>query len=244
MEKLNFNEEQLKKRIQDRILFKLNNHLSHQATTNQNETALKKLIDTHNILDVEFFSHRKFTGKFIVYTKKFLRKLLRPIFMKQIQFNQKVIDQFFVVDRQAVDQEVSNKEFFKNISVDMTNDIIDECKIALQEVVSSNVERIRNYYEDDLQSRINEQIIEQIGIRESQMNEQINAIKDQLYKDIKSNLFRDLAIFEGNHNNDLNRYHLLLMALRENPEDLDLEAEVISAFESMNKSGLKTNDSI
>ncbi|MBQ4899960.1 hypothetical protein KB559_14100 [Paenibacillus sp. Marseille-P2973] len=244
MDKLNFNEEQLKKRIHDRILFKLNNSLPLQATSNQNDAALKPLIDNHNILEVEFFSHRKFAGKFIVSTKKLLRKLLRPIFMKQIQFNQKVIDQLYVVDRQLVDNDASSKELFKSISVEITNDIIDECKIALQEVVSSNVESIRNYYEDELQTRINEQIVEQISIRESQMNEKINAIKIQLSKDIKSNLFRDLAIFEGNHNNELNRYHLLLMALRENPENLDLEAEVLSAFESMNKSGLKTNESI
>lgn len=243
MEKLNFNEEQLKKRIHDRIMFKLNS-LPTQVTTNQNDAALKPLIDNHNILDVEFFSHRKFAGKFIVSTKKLLRKLLRPIFMKQIQFNQKVIDQLYVVDRQLVDNETSNKEFFKSISIEITNDIIDECKIVLQEVVRSNVESIRNFYENELQTKINEQISEQVRAHKDQLNEQINTLKVQLYRDIKSNLFRDLAIFEGSHNNELNRYHLLLMALRENPENLDLEAEVISAFESMNKSGLKTNDSI
>ncbi|RCX19021.1 hypothetical protein DFP94_10537 [Fontibacillus phaseoli] len=244
MEKLNFNEEQLKTRIHDRILFKLNNCLPHQATTNQNDAAFKPLIDNHNILDIEFFSHRKFAGKFIVSTKKLLRKLLRPIFMKQIQFNQKVIDQLYVVDRQVVDNDASNKELFKSISVEITNDIIDECKMALQEVARSNVESIRNFYEDELQTKISEQISEQIRVREDQINEQISTLKIQLNRDIKSNLYRDLAVFEGNHNNELNRYHLLLMALRENPENLDLETEVISAFESMNKSGLKTNDSI
>ncbi|WP_068779037.1 hypothetical protein [Paenibacillus sp. GM2] len=246
MEKINFDEEQLKKRILDRIQFKLNNnnHLNKPISNDQSEVVLKPLIDSHNILDVEFFSHRKILGKYIVRFKKILRKLLRPLFMKQIHFNQKVIDQFYIVDRQQVEQNNINNEVFHSISIGIVDDIVDECKIALQEVVSSNLESIRSYYENELQAKINEQMNEHINEHLTQTKEQMNRTMAQLYRDIKSSIFRDLAMFEGNGNDELSRYHMLLMALRENPENIDIEMEAIAAFERMNKSRLKTNDSI
>ncbi|WP_019635691.1 hypothetical protein [Paenibacillus fonticola] len=264
MDKLNFDEKILKKRIQDRILFKLENHFNTSDLTseNQEDMMLKPLIESHNILDLEFYSHRKFFGKFIIFTKKLFRKILHQIFMKQIHFNQKIIDHFFIIERKLIDKDLANKEIFKSISMSMVDDIVDECKIAIQEVVCSNVESIRNYYESELQISINEQIREQAGwlkeeanqIREEakqiseetskQISQQISTIKKQLYGEIKSSLFRDLAVFEKNSNIEESKYHLLLMALRENPENLDLEDEVIAAFESMNKSRLNTNDTI
>ncbi|MNP28872.1 hypothetical protein D3C76_1218710 [compost metagenome] len=189
---------------------------------------------------MEFFSHRKIWGKFIVGTKKILRKLLRSLFMKQIQFNQKVIDQFYIVDRQLFEKDAADKEFIKNISMDMVNDIIDECKIVLEEVIHSNIESVRNLYEEDLQARINEQLSDQVN----QINEQMIIVKTELYREIKTNLFKDLAQLEKDCSSTNFRYHLLLMALREDPENLEIEAEVVSAFESLNKSRLKTNDSI
>ncbi|WP_339817803.1 hypothetical protein MKZ15_20835 [Paenibacillus sp. FSL R7-0216] len=235
MDKLNFDEEQLKKRIKERILYKADLHFPEKDTrpSDSNASLLRPLIESHNILEVEYFSHRKFLGKFIVMVKKGLRKLLRPIFMRQIHFNQKVIDHFYVVDHNLSDTVENVKGTFKRISEETVDEIVDELKGSLQEVVASNAESIRRYYEHELQSKVDMQI-----------HEQVQKLKSELHVEIKSNVYRDLALYAGNHYNEIERYHLLLLALREDPDNLELEKEVLEAFERMNISRLKTNGQI
>lgn len=246
MENLNFDEEQLKKRIKERILYKVDHHFLEIDTrsSNSNTSQLKPLIEFHNILEVEYFSHRKFLGKFIIMVKKGLRKLLRPIFMRQIHFNQKVIDHFYIVDHNLSDTIETVKGTFKRIAEETVDEIIDELKGSLQEVVASNAESIRRYYENELQSKVDLQIHDHVEMLKSQLHDQVQMLKSQLNVELKSNVYRDLAFFAGNHYNEIEKYHLLLLALREDPNNLELEKEVLEAFERMNISRLKTNGQI
>ncbi|AOZ93300.1 hypothetical protein [Paenibacillus crassostreae] len=231
MENLNFNEKQMKERLTERILHRINNGLKERAEIskdNNQSIDLKPLIDSHNIMDVEYFSHRRILGKLIIFSKRALRKLLSPILMRQIHFNQRVIDHLYIIDHK-ITSDNTLEENYKQMTIDIVDEIVCEMKVLID--ASINKEEYHNEIEELRQSTLS-------------LSSEILEMKNNnpsLRSNILCALLNDLAKLE---NDNGKKYHLLLMALNENPDDLDLEARVLSAFESMNKSRLNTNESV
>ncbi|RED57642.1 hypothetical protein [Cohnella lupini] len=216
MEQVNFDEEVLKKRITERILRKMERQ-PQGVQSKLPPTDLKPLIDAHNILNVDFYSHRKGFGRLIVLIKKLLRKLLAPILMKQIHFNQRSIDYLSSVDQRlealrqnGLGYKVEQQERLDSIANDISDVIIEELRL------------VKDQLESDVLS--------------------ITKLNESRYNDVKVSLLRELADIEHLSGNEQRKYLLLLMALRSKPDDLELEQKVIDSFERLNKVGLIRDD--
>lgn len=208
MEEVRFDKEVLKGRIKERILRKFTN-LPHDTRPNHVQSAIKPLIDAHNIMDVQFFSDRKIIGKYIVLTKRVFRKMMSPILMKQINYNQRIIDYLSTVDQRIEDNHnlfIANKVQVEVLTNELADEIVDEMNIQLLS--------------------LEEQLIE------------IKKSNDKLHNDIKTSLLCELAEIEHSIGNDQKSYILLLMALRSRPDDLELEQNVLQAFERLNKESM------
>lgn len=232
MQNSNFDEEVIKKRLKERIYYAIDNksELSKQHDNN----SMQPLIDTHNIYNVEFFSPRKVIGKFVVFSKKAIRKLMYPILIKQIHFNQRVIDHLYIVD-QKLTQNVDEARLRALVS-QLVEEMVSEFRIVLD----TSTEQIKqNIISENhlLNSELQEVLKKEIGIKvdEDKLKELDGVI---MISEMKASVLRDIANIEQDVNK---KYQLLLLALKESPDNVEIETEVLKTFEELHQSELKTN---
>ncbi|WP_259619994.1 hypothetical protein [Paenibacillus doosanensis] len=193
---LNFNTEQLKKRLKENIE---RNIVSGHQVNDAYFSNIEKLIELHNISEVHYFSHRKFLGKFIIAFKKVIRKLIRPILNKQITFNQLMIENVRYLQQQVKDNQEHQAKKIEELLISSVDDLVNDLKDQenarnhyLTEVAASsnnNLETNLNKFKDEinygsdkkiseLQKRIELQteIVEQLTL---QIQQQKNEIEQQ-----------------------------------------------------------------
>ncbi|MNW12043.1 hypothetical protein D3C71_2096290 [compost metagenome] len=62
-----------------------------------------------------------------------------------------------------------------------------------------------------------------------------------MISEMKASVLRDIANIEQDVNK---KYQLLLLALKESPDNVEIETEVIKTFEELHQSELKTNEHV
>nr|WP_222591841.1 hypothetical protein [Paenibacillus xylanexedens] len=235
MQNSNFDEEVIKQRLKERIYYAIDNK-SELSKQNDNNS-MQPLIDTHNIYNVEFFSPRKVIGKFVVFSKKAIRKLMYPILIKQIHFNQRVIDHLYIVD-QKLTQNVDEARLRTLVS-QLVEEMVSEFRIVLDtstEQIKQNIISEKHLLNSELQEVLRKEI--GIKIDEDKMKE-LERVK--VISEMKASVLRDIANIEQDVNK---KYQLLLLALKESPDNVEIETEVIKTFEELHQSELKTNEHV
>lgn len=235
MQNSNFDEEVIKQRLKERIYYAIDNK-SELSKQNDNNS-MQPLIDTHNIYNVEFFSPRKVIGKFVVFTKKAIRKLMYPILIKQIHFNQRVIDHLYIVD-QKLTQNVDEARLRTLVS-QLVEEMVSEFRIVLDtstEQIKQNIISEKHLLNSELQEVLRKEI--GIKIDEDKLKE-LERVK--VISEMKASVLRDIANIEQDVNK---KYQLLLLALKESPDNVEIETEVIKTFEELHQSELKTNEHV
>jgi hypothetical protein len=230
MGQLNFNENELIKRVEDRINRKSKSNVLPSNTNEEFNSTV--LMETYNILDVDFFSHRKYIGKFIVLTKRILRKLLKPILAKQTSFNRNLVDALLSLEN-------SFKEF-KNSSlkIDTTN---KKEKDLFYEELQKNLDiKIQKYFDDKLasiDSCLNDMKNEMNSLLSRQTEIQNNTIKEHdMENRIISQVFSTLSEIYHEKQDYQNSYYFLLLALKYASEDKDIEERTLQTFKKLNQS--------
>lgn len=236
MQNSNFDEEVIKQRLKERIYYAIDNK-SELSKQHDNNNSMQPLIDTHNIYNVEFFSPRKVIGKFVVFTKKAIRKLMYPILIKQIHFNQRVIDHLYIVD-QKLTQNVDEARLRTLVS-QLVEEMVSEFRIVLDTATDQIKQNIisENHL---LNSELQEVLRKEIGIKvdEDKLKE---LERGKMISEMKASVLRDVANIEQDVNK---KYQLLLLALKESPDNVEIETEVIKTFEELHQSELKTNEHV
>ncbi|PJN58962.1 hypothetical protein PAEAM_36130 [Paenibacillus sp. GM1FR] len=244
MGNLNFDEKIIKQRLKERIYYAMEN--TSEINKQHDNSSMQPLIDTHNIYNVEYFSTRKVIGKFIVFSKKAIRKLIYPILMKQIHFNQRVIDHLYIVD-QKLNQNMDEVKLRT-----ITSQFVEEMVSEFQEILQTSVEQIKQNTISEkhlLSSEMQEIVRKEVEMKveeavdyyktDREMAKELERIKE--ISDVKSSVLRDIANIEQDVSK---RYQLLLLALKESPENLEIEAEILKTFGELHQSELKTNEHI
>lgn len=171
----------LKKRLRENIerYVSENKHFFDANITN-----IEKLNQLHDIADVHFFSHRKIIGKFIILTKKVIRKLLRPILNKQTLFNQSLIEELKFLNENIRNKQIEQAESLVHV-IDEFLDEIEKQQITNRkndfdfQVSWSN---FQTSIESDIDNRLENAItnkIEFLGRNiEKTVNEKMNALEN------------------------------------------------------------------
>ncbi|MGN7353653.1 hypothetical protein ACTHPJ_20165 [Paenibacillus amylolyticus] len=231
----NYDEEVIKKRLKERIYYAIEN--TSELNKQHDNSAMQPLIDTHNIYNVEFFSPRKVIGKFIVFSKKAVRKLMYPILIKQIHFNQRVIDHLYIVD-QKLTQNVDEVRLRALVS-QLVEEMVSEFRIVLDtstEQIKQNIISEKHLLNSELQEVLRKEI--GIKVDEDKLKE-LEGVK--MISEMKASVLRDIANIEKDVNK---KYQLLLLALKESPDNVEIETEVLKTFEELHQSELKTNEHV
>jgi signal transduction histidine kinase len=258
MDNLNFDETLLKKRIKERILLRMNTLNENLRDEDPNNSKLQPLIDHHNIMEVQYYSHRKFLGKVVIICKKVVKKLMYPVLMKQIHFNQRVIDQLYVVDQMNNNLEQKINEMTHGI----IDSVVDEVTTVIRHISDENHENHSRLeeslnkltgslegYQHEIDNKLNyyqNEVV--VSLQESQneldnkmhayqkKNDEVIISNGKLKIDMVTSLLDELADLEQSSGNYERSYHLLLLAQRNSPDDLELEKKLMQSFERMIRS--------
>ncbi|EPY07909.1 hypothetical protein PAALTS15_06684 [Paenibacillus alvei TS-15] len=246
-----FDEVIFKQRVKERIM---NGLRETDKELHQDHSMVSELESKTNISDVHFFSHRRFFGKIIVFSKRLLRKLLMPILNRQTDFNHNVVQQFYHVNELIKEQqEVSVSRLVDNMTVELSSmhksiemllsdikkqneDLEDEKKILLSEISKQ-----KNEIEDN--KKTIQQLIEQV----QNDIEDIEQLKKELYETQRKSIFevyKELGDMERVQGNYQLSYQMQLMALKYASDEEVQEQKVLESFKLVNQSRNAEYDAI
>ncbi|WGU93809.1 hypothetical protein QJQ58_25295 [Paenibacillus dendritiformis] len=220
-----FNEEIFKKRVKDRIIYGMS---QTDEVLRHNNSRISELESKTNISDIHFFSHRKFFGKVIVFSKKLLRKLLMPILNKQTDFNHNVVQQFHHINELNMEQQQEN---VSKIIDSMTEELSEMHKSI--EVLRLEIRQQKAEIDDD------KKIIKELTEKVKNDIEVIDQLKKTLYETQRKSIFElyqqigDMERVEGNYKLS---YQMQLMALKYASDDDLQEQKVLESFKLVNQS--------
>ncbi|MFH5181194.1 hypothetical protein ACHHV8_00260 [Paenibacillus sp. TAB 01] len=240
---LNLNTEQLKKRLKENIERNIVTGHQLQDTYFSN---VEKLIEIHNISDVHYFSHRKFLGKFIIAFKKIVRKLMRPILNKQIIFNQLMIENIRFLQQQVKQNQTEQLRKVEDLLTNSIDEIINDFEsyqvtrnTDLTEVVLSNNDLAKDFQKFKEEITTDTKLVTQIDLLKcdvEKLTAYIEEIKQESIKEASKNILIEISDFYYKKNEFDLSYHLLLSALKYDPQNIELERKLLSVFDTLNKS--------
>lgn len=220
-----FNEEIFKQRVKDRIM----NGLSQtDEVLRHNNSRISELESKTNISDVHFFSHRKFFGKVIVFSKRLIRKLLMPILNKQIDFNHNVVQQFHHINESIEEHQQANVSKLVDSMTKEISTMHESIEMLFSEIRQQKAE-IEN--DKKIIKQLSEQVEKDIVV--------IDELKTELYEAQRISIFElykeigDMERAQGNYHLS---YQMQLMALKYASNEDMQEQKVLESFKLVNQS--------